>query len=99
MIRSNLLALSLILASAPAMAAEPLYRAALEKPAAARLIVRDIPWSCAGTACSAPRTAAAPDANVCASVARKLGRLSSFQAGERTFEPADLARCNAVAAK
>jgi hypothetical protein len=101
MIRSSLLALSLLMSLifvvGRAYAADPLYRASLEKPAAARLIVRDISWSCAGAACEAPRTATAPDANVCASVARKLGRLASFQAGGRTFEAAELERCNAAA--
>ncbi len=97
MIRSTVFALSLVLAGAPAIATEPLYHAALEKPAAARLIVKDVSWSCTGAACSAPRTATAPDANVCASVARRLGRLISFQAGDRAFEAAELKKCNAAA--
>jgi hypothetical protein len=98
--RSILFALSLVMSLlfvvAPAYASEP-YRAALERPAASRLIVKDIPWSCAGAACTAPRTATAPDANVCASVARKLGRLVSFQVGARVFEAAELEKCNAAA--
>jgi len=97
MIRTPLFILSLLVVSAPALATEPLYRAALENPAPARLIVKDLPWSCAGASCEAPRTATAPDANVCASIARKLGRLVSFQSGNRPFGPTELEKCNAAA--
>jgi hypothetical protein len=95
--RSALFALSLALAATPAVATEPLYRAVLENPAPARLIVKDLAWSCTGADCSAPRSATAPDANVCASVVRRLGRLVSFRAGSRTFEAAELERCNSAA--
>ena len=97
MFRPALILSTLLLAAAPAIAAAPLYRAALENPAPDRLIVKDIAWSCIGGICAAPRTATAPDANVCAAIARKLGRLVSFQAGERSFEAAELERCNAAA--
>ena len=53
--------------------------------------------SCAGADCVAPRTASAPDGNVCAAVARKLGRLVSFQSGGRAFAAEELAKCNAAA--
>jgi hypothetical protein len=94
-IRSTLLSLALI--AAPAMAAAPLYRAALENPAPARTIVKDVAWSCVGAACAAPRAATTPDANVCAAVARKLGRLVSFQVGERAFAATELEKCNSAA--
>lgn len=101
MIRSAILALSLLLSVlfvvAPAYANEPLYRASLEKPAATRTIVKDMAWSCAGADCAAPRTASTPDGNVCAAIARKLGRLVSFQAGDRTFAAAELEKCNMAA--
>ena len=101
MIRSTIFALSLMLSIlfvvGPAYATEPLYRASLEKPAATRTIVKDIAWSCAGADCAAPRTASAPDGNVCAAVARKLGRLISFQSGDRTFAAAELEKCNMAA--
>jgi hypothetical protein len=97
MIRPTFLALSLILVAAPGLAAEPLYRASLAAPAASRVIVKDVAWSCAGAACSAPRTATLPDANVCTAVARKLGRLTGFEAGGRAFEAAELEKCNAAA--
>ena len=99
--RPVILALSLMLSVlfvvGPAYAAEPLYRASLEKPAAVRTIVKDIAWSCAGIDCAAPRTASAPDGNVCAAVARKLGRVIRFQSGDRTFAAAELEKCNMAA--
>jgi len=97
MIRSTFLALPLMLVAAPALAGAPLYRASLEKPAASRVIVKDLAWSCTGADCAAPRTADAPDANVCTAVARKLGRLVGFEAGGRAFEAAELEKCNAAA--
>jgi hypothetical protein len=90
-------ALSLVLLAGPAVAAEPLYRAGLEKPAGSRLIIKELAWSCDGAVCTAARTAASPDINVCASVARKLGRLVSFQAGDRAFEAGELEKCNKAA--
>jgi hypothetical protein len=101
MIRPTILALSLMLSVlfvvGPAYAGEPLYRASLEKPAATRTIVKDIAWSCTGADCVAPRTASAPDGNVCTAVARKLGRLVSFQSGDRAFAAAELEKCNMAA--
>jgi hypothetical protein len=60
-------------------------------------IVRDMRWACAGATCSAQRSATSPDANVCASVARRLGRLTRFAVGDREFDAAALERCNAAA--
>jgi hypothetical protein len=97
MFRHSLAPLALLLSAQPLLAAEPLYRVALERPAAGRLIVKDIAWSCAGADCAAPRTATAPDANVCASVARRLGPVVGFEAAGRRFDAAELDRCNAAA--
>lgn len=97
MMRASLLLLSLAVTAAPATAAGPLYRASLETPAASRVIVKDIAWNCAGVDCSAPRTATTPDANICASVARKLGRLVGFEAGGRAFAADELEKCNSAA--
>lgn len=98
MLRPALFALLLSLAGASAArAAEPLYRAVLENPAANNVIVKDVRWTCAGAACSAPRTATAPDANVCTAIARKLGRLAGFEAAGRSFDAAELGKCNAAA--
>jgi hypothetical protein len=98
MLRPALFAILLASAGASAAgAAEPLYRAVLEHPATSNVIVKDVRWSCAGAACSAPRTATAPDVNVCSAVARKLGRLAGFEAAGRNFDKAELGRCNAAA--
>lgn len=99
--RSTKFALSLLLSIffivGPAYASDPLYRVSLESPAPARIIVKDLAWSCAGTDCAAPRTAPAPDSNVCAAMARKLGRLVSFRSGDRAFAAEELAKCNLAA--
>lgn len=89
---------SCLAATAPAGAEpRPLYRAGLATPVTTTTIVRDLRWACVGDMCSAPRTATSPDANVCAAIARRLGRLTSFAVGDRSFDPAQLERCNAAA--
>jgi len=92
-----LLSCAIAAASPAAAAGTGLYRAGLETPLTSVAIVRDIRWACTGASCSAPRAATSPDANVCTAIARRVGRLTSFSAGERSFDSAELARCNAAA--
>jgi len=92
--------ISLLFVSLPAQAqpqVQPMYRAGLATPTTATLVVKDLRWSCVGDSCSAPRTATSPDGNVCSAVVRKLGALTSFSAGAKTFDAAALEKCNAAA--
>jgi len=97
---ASTLGLGALLIVCTSAVAQPLsmYRAGLERPVSTTAIVKDARWSCEGTHCAAPRAATSPDANVCASVARRFGRLTSFSAGDRTFDAGQLERCNAAAA-
>lgn len=97
MIRPLPLLLAATLAS-PALASPAPYVAALSTPVSSRAVVHDVAWTCAGATCTAPRAGTAPDAVMCAAVARKLGPLTAFTAGERAFGADELARCNGSAA-
>lgn len=81
--------------SAPATAATgPHYRAELASPAPqARFVARDVVWTCDGTNCTAARGTSRP-AIMCASLAKAAGPVSSFAAGGKTLDAAELARCN-----
>lgn len=71
------------------------YTVELAQPAAAqRTIVRGVVFNCEGTSCRAAASSSAPR-NVCASVARELGEVKSFSAGDRVLEASDLDSCNA----
>ncbi|WP_380872853.1 hypothetical protein ACFB49_37540 [Sphingomonas sp. DBB INV C78] len=73
-----------------------MYRVGLATPTTATLVVKDLRWSCVGDSCSAVRTGTSPDGNVCSAVARKLGPVTSFSAGAKTFDEAALEKCNSV---
>jgi hypothetical protein len=71
------------------------YQVELAQPAASnKAIVRGVMFQCNGTTCRAPLTSSAPR-NVCASVAKEFGEVTSFKAGDRMLEAADLDGCNA----
>ncbi|MBK8376117.1 CC_3452 family protein [Sphingorhabdus sp.] len=70
------------------------YTVELAEPAAAqRTIVRGVVFNCEGTTCRAPASASAAR-NVCASVARELGEVKGFTAGDKAFEASALDSCN-----
>lgn len=90
--------LSMLAVALPAQAqTQQMYRAGLATPATATLIVKDTRWSCEGDSCAAVRTGTSPDGNVCAAVVRKFGPVTSFVAGAKTFDEAQLQKCNAAA--
>ncbi len=64
-----------------------------QAPAASKKVVRGVFFKCEGTTCVAPLASSAPK-NVCVSVAREFGEVSSFKAGTREFGAEDLAACN-----
>jgi hypothetical protein len=90
-----LLPLLLLALPAPALA-QASFHASLAAPApAGRTVAKETLWTCAGTECRAPRSGLSSDMNECRAMARKLGRVTAFFAGERSFAAADLDRCNA----
>jgi hypothetical protein len=84
----------------PAFAAQPGYQLTIEAPASVSdiVVVRDVLWKCSGDACSAKSASSRPEI-VCASAARKIGRISAFTANGTTFAPDQLEKCNAKAKK
>jgi hypothetical protein len=71
------------------------YTIELAQPAAAKeAVIRGVLVKCDGTTCRAPLAGSAPR-NVCISVAKEFGAVSSFKAGDRVLDAADLATCNA----
>ncbi len=79
---------------AEASARAPYYSAELAAPAAeSRSIIGGVVWQCAGTTCVAAKASSRP-VNLCKRVARELGEITSFTAGETALEADDLASCN-----
>lgn len=82
---------------AQAASSGPYYKIELAQPAASKQeLLRSVFVKCEGTACRAPIASTAPK-NMCISVARKLGSVSAFTAGERVFTADEIAACNAGA--
>ena len=82
---------------AQAASSGPYYKIELTQPAASKQeLLRSVFVKCEGTACRAPIASTAPK-NMCISVARKLGSVSAFTAGERVFTADEIAACNAGA--
>ncbi len=75
--------------------------AELESPVAAqtKLIVGGSVWTCEGTRCSAAQqTSRATSLRACQSLAKEVGRLSSFGVERTRFEGEQLGKCNTAAA-
>jgi len=73
------------------------YTAQLEAPAKdSTNIVKSTVWHCDGATCKASKSRS-KDANVCAKMVRKLGKVTSFTAGDVDFDADALAVCNAKA--
>lgn len=71
------------------------YRAEVTAPAKdnARPIASGMVWKCAGNVCTAGEGTSRP-AIVCARLAKEVGPLASFVAGDKAFAAEELARCN-----
>lgn len=70
------------------------YTVELAQPAtASKAVVRGVVFQCEGTSCRAPISSSAPR-NVCASVAKEFGEVTSFKAGDRVLEASDIDGCN-----
>jgi len=94
---AGFLAASLLVA-APAFAQGASYYAAtpVAAPAKDSLIVRSTVWHCSDGQCTAGK-GDARDAIVCQAVAQQIGKLTSFSAGGKPFDPTALESCNARA--
>jgi hypothetical protein len=94
MVRPTLLLSSLVLAAAPAAAAN--YSAKLAVPTTERFIARDITWTCGADACQGATQESRP-AVLCQSLAKRGGKVDSFLVDGRAFTAVELGQCNASA--
>lgn len=79
---------------AEARGATPYYTAQFAAPAAEETaIIGGVVWQCAGTTCLAAKASSRP-VTLCKRVARELGEVTSFTAGEKALEAEELATCN-----
>lgn len=82
-------------AAAPAVASTYSAKPATT-PNSARIIARDISWTCGPDACQGSTEESRP-AVLCQGLAKRAGHLTSFVANGRAFDAAALAKCNASA--
>lgn len=92
-------AVPLLLLFAPAaVSAQPngqFYSARpVNAPSVASLVVRDTIWKCGGEGCASATRGKSRPAFVCESLAREVGELASFRAGDKEFDAEALAKCN-----
>ncbi|MBS0504938.1 MAG: hypothetical protein JSS55_14290 [Proteobacteria bacterium] len=88
--------LTLLGSAAIAQPAGGYYNITLAEPAATKTVVHDMVVNCDGANCSANQGTSRP-AIVCASVARQLGPVTAFRAGDTVLDGEALAKCNAKA--
>jgi hypothetical protein len=81
--------------AAPALAATYSAKPAAA-PAAAKIIGKDIRWSCAGDTCRGSTEASRPLV-LCQDLAKRAGRLESFVADGEALSAEQLAKCNTAA--
>jgi hypothetical protein len=79
-------------------AGTPAYRlvAASAAEGTSKVIIRDTLWTCSGAICIASTATSRPEI-LCASAAKKIGKLSAFTANGTAFSDEQLAKCNAKA--
>ena len=65
-------------------------------PAAAKIIGKDISWSCAGDSCRGSTEASRPMI-LCQDFAKRAGRVESFLADGAALSAEQLAKCNSAA--
>jgi hypothetical protein len=94
----KLTVLALALTAAPAFASSHHHAEPLAKPAAAKLLLRDMVWQCGDSGCAAGRSNSRP-AVVCALLVKKVGGLKSFTTGGEAMAASELEKCNARAGR
>jgi hypothetical protein len=89
---------SCLLLAAPAFAAPAGYQFTLQKPQTdgPRVVIRDTLWSCTETACRVSAIKSSPAAT-CATAAKQLGPIATFEAKGKALSADQLAKCNAKA--
>jgi hypothetical protein len=65
-------------------------------PATAKIIGKDISWSCAGATCRGSTEASRP-VILCQDLAKHAGRIESFVADGKALSAEQLAKCNTAA--
>lgn len=88
--------LTLLGSAAIAQPDNSFYSVTLAQPAAGKTVVRDMILNCDGASCTAAQGTSRA-AIVCASIARQLGPVTAFRAGNDTLDGEALAKCNAKA--
>lgn len=82
---------SIVSLAAPAAA----HYVAVPEVAQTKIIpLQGLVWQCDAGACTAEEGRSRPEV-VCASLAKKVGAVRSFAAGDRVFDAAALKKCNA----
>jgi hypothetical protein len=89
--------LSLALLASPALAAGHYHADPEARPAAARLVLRDIIWACGDRGCAAAAKSGSRPGIVCELLVKEVGRLRSFSAGGEPLSGGQLEKCNARA--
>ncbi len=88
---------SVLLFATPAYAASGngyYYQAELAQTAPVQKeLIRGVMVKCEGTECRAP-IASSSAKNVCISISREFGEVTSFKVGKRTFDAEQIAKCN-----
>ena len=83
------------LAATPAFAGSYSARPAAA-PSQARIIGKDIAWSCVAGTCRGSTEASRPLV-ICQDLAKRAGRIASFESDGRALAAEQLAKCNASA--
>ena len=65
-------------------------------PATAKIIGKDISWSCTADGCRGSTEASRP-AVICEDLAKRAGRIESFSADGKALSAEQLAKCNSAA--
>lgn len=93
-------AASLLLVGSAAAADAPSFVAELAAPSdSVKLVSSDRLWSCVGVTCAAAGPSDSAFRRICSRLAKEVGPLKAFTARGRTFDEAELAACNAKAAR
>lgn len=86
---------SLVTATTAQAARGDVYRVELAQPAAQQgiRITRNVGWTCEDSVCTAADSGSA-DRHVCVWIAREMGMVTEFRAGDRVFTAEEIALCN-----
>jgi hypothetical protein len=89
--------LGLALIATPAVASSHYHAQPVAKPAATKLVLRDMIWSCGDAGCSAATKSSSRPAIVCEVLVKEVGSLRSFSVAGQALSAEQLEKCNARA--